>query len=245
MLTFVSSLLLVSVIVHVIEARRHNLFQSLHKPFTNDKNDGVFHVSLGADWSPSTRLVEMESETIIVIEIPGVAREDISITLQDGILTVTGATRFCPSQQEGSPTGLSDKIEIIEEEDEDGDKDDAGTESETPKRPCPFKEFEKKFESKFSLKWANIGKIWAEIKLSILYLHVPRDSDPQIREIPIITEHDSFAKTKVDNKKERTDLDPKINRSSSGRKLFNHRQNVNMKGNDKQTEDMIQSGLIP
>ncbi len=43
-----------------------------------------------ADWIPAVDISESESEYLIKAELPGVKKEDIKVTLQEGVLTIQG-----------------------------------------------------------------------------------------------------------------------------------------------------------
>jgi HSP20 family protein len=43
-----------------------------------------------ADWAPSSDITETDAAYLIKAEIPGVKKEDVKVTLQDGILTMQG-----------------------------------------------------------------------------------------------------------------------------------------------------------
>jgi len=43
-----------------------------------------------ADWAPSVDISETDSEYLIKGEIPGVKKEDVKVTIQDGMLTIQG-----------------------------------------------------------------------------------------------------------------------------------------------------------
>lgn len=45
---------------------------------------------LFVDWSPATDLQETDSEYLIKADLPEVAKEDVKVHLQDGVLTVEG-----------------------------------------------------------------------------------------------------------------------------------------------------------
>jgi HSP20 family protein len=51
----------------------------------------------GADageWSPAANISETASEYIIKAELPAVKKEDVSITLQNGVITISGERKF-------------------------------------------------------------------------------------------------------------------------------------------------------
>ncbi|MDA8390885.1 MAG: Hsp20/alpha crystallin family protein [Gammaproteobacteria bacterium] len=64
-----------------------NLFEGFFRPFRRD---------LGASTSrtvPAMDVAERENDYVIRLDMPGVSRDDIDITLADGVLTVTGELR--------------------------------------------------------------------------------------------------------------------------------------------------------
>jgi HSP20 family protein len=46
-----------------------------------------------ADWTPSVDISETEGEYQITAEIPDVKKEDVKVTLEDGVLTIQGERR--------------------------------------------------------------------------------------------------------------------------------------------------------
>jgi len=47
-----------------------------------------------ADWAPLVDISEDHNEYLIKAELPGVKKEDLKITLDDGMLTITGDRKF-------------------------------------------------------------------------------------------------------------------------------------------------------
>jgi HSP20 family protein len=47
-----------------------------------------------ADWAPSTDIAETDEAYFIKAEIPGVKREDVKVTVQDGMLTLQGERKM-------------------------------------------------------------------------------------------------------------------------------------------------------
>lgn len=45
-------------------------------------------------WSPSCDIYETESEIVVKAEIPGVKKEDVKLSLQDNVLTLSGERKF-------------------------------------------------------------------------------------------------------------------------------------------------------
>lgn len=46
-----------------------------------------------ADWSPSVDVSETETEFEITAELPGIQKEDLKVTLEEGVLTLEGERR--------------------------------------------------------------------------------------------------------------------------------------------------------
>lgn len=46
------------------------------------------------DWAPVADISETDNEYVIKVELPEVRKEDVSITVQDSILTVSGERKF-------------------------------------------------------------------------------------------------------------------------------------------------------
>ncbi len=47
-----------------------------------------------ADWSPSADITETDTAYLIKAEIPGVQKEDVKVTVQDGMLTMQGERKM-------------------------------------------------------------------------------------------------------------------------------------------------------
>jgi HSP20 family protein len=47
-----------------------------------------------ADWSPSADISETETEYVIKAEIPGVNKEDVKVTIENGLLTIQGERKM-------------------------------------------------------------------------------------------------------------------------------------------------------
>jgi len=48
----------------------------------------------GQGWYPKVDIVENESDFVLSAELPGMNREDIQVSLEDGVLTVSGERKF-------------------------------------------------------------------------------------------------------------------------------------------------------
>ena len=47
----------------------------------------------GIEWTPSADISETESEYLIRTELPGVRKEDVQVTFDDGVITIKGERR--------------------------------------------------------------------------------------------------------------------------------------------------------
>lgn len=52
--------------------------------------NGFLSTGRGGTWAPATDLVEKQNESIVVVELPGVAKEEIKISLEEELLTIKG-----------------------------------------------------------------------------------------------------------------------------------------------------------
>jgi HSP20 family protein len=48
----------------------------------------------GAEWSPAANISETATEYLIKAELPEVKKDDVSITLQNGVITISGERKF-------------------------------------------------------------------------------------------------------------------------------------------------------
>ena len=53
-----------------------------------------------ADWSPSVDISETEQEFVLRAALPAVQKEDVSVTFEDGMLTLSGERRQSQEQKE-------------------------------------------------------------------------------------------------------------------------------------------------
>jgi HSP20 family protein len=68
---------------------------NLFEQFNNEINRYFTHAREAAanqehDWSPAVDIREDDTSYVLTADIPGVKRDDIEITLEDGVLTVKG-----------------------------------------------------------------------------------------------------------------------------------------------------------
>ncbi len=67
-------------------ARMPSLFGRFPRRFENEANGAL-------DWAPSVDISETDAEFLIRAELPAVKKEDVHITVDDGLLTISGERR--------------------------------------------------------------------------------------------------------------------------------------------------------
>lgn len=53
-------------------------------------------------WSPATDVVEHDNQFVVKVELPGLRKEDVNLTLEDNILTVRGEKRLENEEKESN-----------------------------------------------------------------------------------------------------------------------------------------------
>lgn len=48
----------------------------------------------GAEWSPAADISETDKEYVVKAELPGVKREDVKVTQEDGVLAIEGERKY-------------------------------------------------------------------------------------------------------------------------------------------------------
>lgn len=112
---------------------------------------------------PNSKIINSDKETTLVLEIPGVARDNVRVNLKGNVLTVSGETNFCKNEQEAK----QDPALSID---------------------CHLSQLDKKFSQKFTLSHINeemVKKFWADVQNGVLFVHIPHVDIPE-KEIPIV-----------------------------------------------------------
>lgn len=73
--------------VYTLQQRLNRLFEETLLPM------GAEPFSTAA-WSPSCDIYETENEIVVKAEIPGVKKEDVKLSVQDNVLTLSGERKF-------------------------------------------------------------------------------------------------------------------------------------------------------
>lgn len=74
-----------------VSSRLNWMFRRPALPQTNGTNKETMIV---ADWVPSVDVSETEGEYQIKAEIPDVKKEDVKVTVEDGVLTIQGERKY-------------------------------------------------------------------------------------------------------------------------------------------------------
>jgi HSP20 family protein len=73
--------------VNTLQQRLNRLFEETFLPLV------VEPFSIAA-WCPSCDIYETETEIVVKAEIPGVKKEDVKLSMQDNVLTLSGERKF-------------------------------------------------------------------------------------------------------------------------------------------------------
>lgn len=71
-----------------------NLTNRLNRIFQMELNPSVVQEGAFADWSPAMDVQETEKEYLIKADLPDVKKEDVKVTVEDGVLAVEGERRM-------------------------------------------------------------------------------------------------------------------------------------------------------
>lgn len=79
----------------VLQERMNRLFEDASKQRSNDEEEGEQEIER-ADWSPAADVYNREHEYVIMIDLPGIEREALELSLDDNRLLVRGARAVEP-----------------------------------------------------------------------------------------------------------------------------------------------------
>lgn len=68
-------------------------FRGFSSPLFNRWLRTVGENGTGIEWAPAADISETEKEYVVKAELPGVKREDVKVTLDNGVLTIQGERR--------------------------------------------------------------------------------------------------------------------------------------------------------
>lgn len=78
---------------------RDDLDTLLELPFLSS---GGRQTQLFSGWTPALDLYQNNDNVVAIVELPGMRKEDIEISLQDGMLTIAGERKAESGQEEGA-----------------------------------------------------------------------------------------------------------------------------------------------
>ena len=133
----------------VDQFRRH--INSLFDDFFSPGPTGFFDT----DWAPAVDIEEGEKGYIVRAEMPGMSEKDISVTVENNVLTIKGEKKDEKERREGNRLIVSERS---------------------------WGSFSRSFSLPTS---AEPGSIRAEFKNGILTVTVPRSKNPKDRQIKI------------------------------------------------------------
>lgn len=73
----------------VLQERMNRLFEDASKQRSNDEEEGEQEIER-ADWSPAADVYNREHEYVIMIDLPGIEREALELSVDDNRLLVRG-----------------------------------------------------------------------------------------------------------------------------------------------------------
>lgn len=82
----------------------------LYRPLPRRGRQGESHeIMTTADWAPAVDIQETDKEYVIKAELPEVKKEDVKVTLNEGVLVIQGERSM--EKEEGEPKGKYHRIE--------------------------------------------------------------------------------------------------------------------------------------
>jgi HSP20 family protein len=79
--------------IREMEDFQNRLSTLFGRPFRRTNGHGREEITL-ADWSPLADITEDEREYLIKAELPELKREDVKVTVENGVLTISGERKF-------------------------------------------------------------------------------------------------------------------------------------------------------
>jgi HSP20 family protein len=78
----------------------HNRIAKLWSLTPSRPGDGGKEMMTVAAWAPSVDIIEDEKEWLIKADLPDVKKEEVSVTVESGVLTITGERKFEKEEKE-------------------------------------------------------------------------------------------------------------------------------------------------
>lgn len=72
----------------------HDMQETFNRFFGNLRPRTDLWEEAGGNWSPAVDIVETDSDMLFTIEVPGFEKDDIDISFNNGVLSVSGERKF-------------------------------------------------------------------------------------------------------------------------------------------------------
>lgn len=79
--------------LHELESMQDRILRAMHLGSSAHRPDDR-QVMSAVEWSPTVDVSEDDHEYLVKVEIPEVQKEDVHVTLENGLLSVSGERRF-------------------------------------------------------------------------------------------------------------------------------------------------------
>ncbi len=80
--------------LNLLQDRMNRLFEDANRNWKSDEPAST------TTWSPAVDIFETESEIVVKAEVPGMDRKDITLNLENNVLTLRGERRFLKETKE-------------------------------------------------------------------------------------------------------------------------------------------------
>ncbi|PYS02409.1 MAG: molecular chaperone [Acidobacteria bacterium] len=80
--------------LNLLQDRMNRLFEDASRNWKSDEPAST------TTWSPAVDIFETESEIVVKAEVPGMERKDITLNLENNVLTLKGERRFLKEAKE-------------------------------------------------------------------------------------------------------------------------------------------------
>ena len=80
--------------LNLLQDRMNRLFEDASRNWKSDEPAST------TTWSPAVDIFETESEIVVKAEVPGMERKDITLNLENNVLTLRGERRFLKEAKE-------------------------------------------------------------------------------------------------------------------------------------------------
>jgi HSP20 family protein len=153
-------------------------FNHLHRRMVRPSSARPFQIA--QQFVPNIEAVELETAYEISAELPGVSRDDLDVSVQDGVLTIKGARKLKSRSSEPAPAALADDAVTTG----DTQAEDPGSEVQASE-PA---ENEVKFERRIRFNGEiDEQAVKAKYVDGVLEVTVPKliPAEPEVRSIPV------------------------------------------------------------